>query len=224
MWDYHLFHSPNQARSLQDVFMKVVHDILLSDLQLESHQTGHPSEDPRVALVLWLAGGQEEGPNHHTPALQRTRQRRAMRQHRRALYERRDNSPSRWGHPSRSQFNILLRVFGVHIHRDYSSVDTPIDGVDTGSESLKLFHEDRVKCVDTTPGSVDTRPRFQKTQLPDYDSVSTQPVAKTQLPDWDSVSTQPVAVSTLVSAPRRPVLHKWDSVSTHSLVVSTHSG
>ncbi|MQL93425.1 hypothetical protein Taro_026069 [Colocasia esculenta] len=55
------------------------------------------------------------------------------------------------------------------------------------------------------PGSVDTRPRFQKTQLP----------------DWDSVSTQPVVVSTLVSAPRRPILRKWDSVSTH---LSTHSG
>ncbi|MQM20835.1 hypothetical protein Taro_053863 [Colocasia esculenta] len=90
----------------------------------------------------------------------------------------------------------------------HGSVDTLIDGVDTGSESLKLFHEDRVKCVDTAPGSVDTSPSLQKTQLP----------------DWDSVSTQPVAVSTLVSAPRRPILHKWDSVSTHSLVVSTHSG
>ncbi|MQL86174.1 hypothetical protein Taro_018706 [Colocasia esculenta] len=65
-----------------------------------------------------------------------------------------------------------------------------------------------VKCVDTVPGSVDTSPSLQKTQLP----------------DWDSVSTQPVAVSTLVSAPRRPVLRKWDSLSTHSLVVSTHSG
>ncbi|MQL76564.1 hypothetical protein Taro_008953 [Colocasia esculenta] len=99
----------------------------------------------------------------------------------------------------------------------HGSVDTPIDGVDTGSESLKVFHEDRVKCVDTVPGSVDTSPSLQKTQLPDWDSVSTQPVA-------DSVSTQPVAVSTLVSAPRSSVLRKWDSVSTHSLVVSTHSG
>ncbi|MQM00857.1 hypothetical protein Taro_033605 [Colocasia esculenta] len=53
------------------------------------------------------------------------------------------------------------------------SVDTPIDGVDTGSESLKLFHEDRVKCVDTAPGSVDTRPSSQETQLPDWDRVST---------------------------------------------------
>ncbi|MQL74701.1 hypothetical protein Taro_007074, partial [Colocasia esculenta] len=59
----------------------------------------------------------------------------------------------------------------------HGSVDTPIDGVDTGSESLKVFHEDRVKCVDTAPGSVDTSPRFQKTQLPDWDSVSTQPVS-----------------------------------------------
>ncbi|MQM21837.1 hypothetical protein Taro_054882 [Colocasia esculenta] len=57
-------------------------------------------------------------------------------------------------------------------------------------------------------GSVDTNPRFQKTQLP----------------DWDSVSTQPVAVSTLDPVPRRPVLQNWDSVSRHSMVVSTHSG
>ncbi|MQL83374.1 hypothetical protein Taro_015857 [Colocasia esculenta] len=90
----------------------------------------------------------------------------------------------------------------------HSSFDTPIDGVDTGSESLKVFHEDRVKCVDTAPGSVDTSPRFQKTQFP----------------DWDSVSTQPVSVSTLVPSPRRPVLCNWDNVSTHSVTVSTHSG
>ncbi|MQL98473.1 hypothetical protein Taro_031192 [Colocasia esculenta] len=62
------------------------------------------------------------------------------------------------------------------VYRFYhGSVDTPIDGVDTGSESLKVFLEDRVKCVDTAPGSVDTSPRFQKTQFPDWDSVSTQP-------------------------------------------------
>ncbi|MQM11320.1 hypothetical protein Taro_044227 [Colocasia esculenta] len=65
-----------------------------------------------------------------------------------------------------------------------------------------------VKCVDTAPGSVDTRPSLQKTQLP----------------DWDSVSTQLVAVSTLDPSPRRPFLDNWDSVSTHSVVVSTHSG
>ncbi|MQM16644.1 hypothetical protein Taro_049603 [Colocasia esculenta] len=47
---------------------------------------------------------------------------------------------------------------------------------------------------------------------------------KTQLPDWDSVSTQSQAVSTLDPVPRRPVLQNWDSVSTHSMVVSTHSG
>ncbi|MQM21082.1 hypothetical protein Taro_054115, partial [Colocasia esculenta] len=46
-----------------------------------------------------------------------------------------------------------------------------IDGVDTGSLFLELFHEERVQCVDTVPrsgvdtvlGSVDTRPSFQKT-------------------------------------------------------------
>ncbi|MQL68681.1 hypothetical protein Taro_000963 [Colocasia esculenta] len=89
----------------------------------------------------------------------------------------------------------------------HGSVDTPIDGVDTVSEFLKLFHEIRVKCVDTVHGRVDTRPSSQQTQLL----------------DWDSVSIQPVAVSTLDPASRRPGLRKWDSVSTHSLVVSTHS-
>ncbi|MQM23071.1 hypothetical protein Taro_056132 [Colocasia esculenta] len=62
--------------------------------------------------------------------------------------------------------------------------------------------------INHNSGSVDTSPSLQKTQLP----------------DWDSVSTQSQAVSTLVSVPRRTVLQKWDSVSTHSLVVSTHSG
>ncbi|MQL99521.1 hypothetical protein Taro_032245 [Colocasia esculenta] len=57
------------------------------------------------------------------------------------------------------------------------SVDTPIDGVDT-----------RVKYVDTVPGSFDTRPSLQKTQLPDRDSVSTQPVAMSTL---DLVSRRP---------------------------------
>ncbi|MQM08855.1 hypothetical protein Taro_041715 [Colocasia esculenta] len=55
-------------------------------------------------------------------------------------------------------------------------VDTPTDGVDTGHQSLKQIHEDSVHCVDTIPGSVDTSPRFLKTQLPDWDSVSTQPI------------------------------------------------
>ncbi|MQL68797.1 hypothetical protein Taro_001084 [Colocasia esculenta] len=71
--------------------------------------------------------------------------------------------------------SVAARLRGVY-RFCHGSVDTPIDGVDTGSESLKVFHEDRVKCVDTAPGSVDTSPRFQKTQLPDWDSVSTQPV------------------------------------------------
>ncbi|MQM16634.1 hypothetical protein Taro_049593 [Colocasia esculenta] len=45
-----------------------------------------------------------------------------------------------------------------HWIHEIESVDTPIDGVDTGSTSLKLFHEDRVKCADTVPSTVDTRP------------------------------------------------------------------
>ncbi|MQL83712.1 hypothetical protein Taro_016202 [Colocasia esculenta] len=68
--------------------------------------------------------------------------------------------------------------------------------------------KDGGQCVDTTPGSVDTRPSSQATQLP----------------DWDRVSTQSLVVSTLDPASRRPFLDNWDSVSTHSVVVSTHSG
>ncbi|MQM08822.1 hypothetical protein Taro_041678 [Colocasia esculenta] len=64
------------------------------------------------------------------------------------------------------------------------------------------------QCVDTTPGSLDTRPSSQETQLP----------------NWDKVSTQSLVVSTLDPASRRPFLDNWDSVSTHSGVVSTHSG
>ncbi|MQL90650.1 hypothetical protein Taro_023242 [Colocasia esculenta] len=56
-------------------------------------------------------------------------------------------------------------------------------------------------CVDTAPGSVDTRPSSQETQLP----------------DWDRVSTQSLVVSTLDPASRRPCLDNWDSVSTHSV-------
>ncbi|MQL70339.1 hypothetical protein Taro_002662 [Colocasia esculenta] len=76
---------------------------------------------------------------------------------------------------------LVIPAVLVHkeIHPMYTalvidSVDTPIDGVDTGSEPLKPFHEDRVKCVDTAPGSVDTRPSSQETQSPDWDRVSTQ--------------------------------------------------
>ncbi|MQM21944.1 hypothetical protein Taro_054991 [Colocasia esculenta] len=65
-----------------------------------------------------------------------------------------------------------------------------------------------LSCVDTAPGSVNTRPSSQETQLP----------------DWDRVSTQSLVVSTLDPASRRPFLDNWDSVSTHSMVVSTHSG
>ncbi|MQL87216.1 hypothetical protein Taro_019751 [Colocasia esculenta] len=89
----------------------------------------------------------------------------------------------------------------------HGSVDTPTDGVDTGHQSLKQIHENRVHCVDTVPGSVDTRPSLQKTHLP----------------DWDSVSTQPVSVLTLEPSPRTSFCANWDGVSTHSGTVSTHS-
>ena len=56
--------------------------------------------------------------------------------------------------------NVLCVKFSGMNRFYHGSVDTPIDGVDTGSESLKVFHEDRVKCVDTVHGHVDSRPSF----------------------------------------------------------------
>ncbi|MQL77853.1 hypothetical protein Taro_010259 [Colocasia esculenta] len=72
---------------------------------------------------------------------------------------------------SEEQVDISFELFTIEDWQEaygvyrfcHGSVDTPIDGVDTGSESLKVFHEDKVKCVDTAPGSVNTSPRFQKT-------------------------------------------------------------
>ncbi|MQL95652.1 hypothetical protein Taro_028309, partial [Colocasia esculenta] len=62
--------------------------------------------------------------------------------------------------------------------------------------------------VDTRSGQVDTSPRFQKTQLP----------------DWDSRSTLAQGRSTLDPVSSRPVLQKWDSRSTLVQGKSTHSG
>ncbi|MQM10723.1 hypothetical protein Taro_043621 [Colocasia esculenta] len=67
---------------------------------------------------------------------------------------------------SEEQVDISFELFTIEDWQEeygvyrfcHGSVDTPIDGVDTGSESLKLFHENRVKCVDTVHGRVDTRP------------------------------------------------------------------
>ncbi|MQL96392.1 hypothetical protein Taro_029070 [Colocasia esculenta] len=132
---------------------------------------------------------------------------------------------------------------------------------DSSFDSCNDFYSDRVKCVDTVHGRVDTRPSFQEIHLSDWDSVSTQSVIvstldpisrrpflrkwdnrvkcvdtvhgrvdtrpsfqEIYLSDWDSVSTQSVVVSTLDPVSRRPFLSKWDSVSTHPVVVSTHSG
>ncbi|MQL92568.1 hypothetical protein Taro_025189 [Colocasia esculenta] len=62
--------------------------------------------------------------------------------------------------------------------------------------------------VDTRSGQVDTSPRFQKTQFP----------------DWDSRSTLAQGRSTLDPVSSRPVLQKWDSRSTLIQGRSTHSG
>ncbi|MQL71568.1 hypothetical protein Taro_003890, partial [Colocasia esculenta] len=111
-------------------------------------------------------------------------------------------------------------------------VDTSIDGVDTGSLFLELFHEDRVYIalvidgVDTSIDGVDTGSLFlelfheDRVQCVDIapGNVDTRPSSQeTQLPDWDRVSTQSLVVSTLDPASRRPFLDNWDSVSRHSV-------
>ncbi|MQL68591.1 hypothetical protein Taro_000889 [Colocasia esculenta] len=65
----------------------------------------------------------------------------------------------------------------------HGSVDTPSTGVDIGFQILRQNDEEKVKCVDTASSGVDTSPSLQKTQLPDWDSVSTQSQAVlTQVP------------------------------------------
>ncbi|MQL74343.1 hypothetical protein Taro_006698 [Colocasia esculenta] len=64
-------------------------------------------------------------------------------------------------------YSEILQLYMVYTALVIDGVDTSIDGVDTGSLFLDLFHEVRVQCVDTAPGSVDTRPSSQETQLPD---------------------------------------------------------
>ncbi|MQM07579.1 hypothetical protein Taro_040420, partial [Colocasia esculenta] len=73
-----------------------------------------------------------------------------------------------FGAPEFPQYHLPLRTY-ISYH---GSVNTPTNGVDTGHQSLKQIHEDRVHCVDTVPGSVDTRPNLQKTHLPDLDKKS----------------------------------------------------
>ncbi|MQL73210.1 hypothetical protein Taro_005567 [Colocasia esculenta] len=80
--------------------------------------------------------------------------------------------------PRNLGFSHPKEVAKVYTTLVIDGVDTPIDGVDTGSESLKRFHENRVKCVDTVHGRVDTRPRFQEIHLSDWDicgRVDTRP-------------------------------------------------
>ncbi|MQM07054.1 hypothetical protein Taro_039890 [Colocasia esculenta] len=84
---------------------------------------------------------------------------------------------------------------------------------DIGYARLEMIGEHRfthfcLGSVDTRSGQVDTSPRFQKTQLP----------------DWDNRSTLAQGRSTLDPVSSRPVLQKWDSRSTLDLGRSTHSG
>ncbi|MQL79309.1 hypothetical protein Taro_011749 [Colocasia esculenta] len=67
--------------------------------------------------------------------------------------------------------------------------------------------------VDTRSKQVDTSPRFQKTQLPDWDSRFQK-----------GRSTLDQGRSTLDPVSSKTVLQKWDSRSTLDLGRSTHSG
>ncbi|MQL68299.1 hypothetical protein Taro_000580 [Colocasia esculenta] len=75
-------------------------------------------------------------------------------------------------------------------------------------QQLPRFTHFYLGTVDTRSKQVDTSPRFQKTQLP----------------DWDSRSTLNQGRSTLDPVSSRTVLQKWDSRSTLDQGKSTHSG
>ncbi|MQM19307.1 hypothetical protein Taro_052309 [Colocasia esculenta] len=69
-----------------------------------------------------------------------------------------ESSHSRCGLSRRAQFGVvLLRLLFEPSRSVCESLNSRLFGV------VVL----QVKCVDTAPGSVDTSPRFQKTQLPD---------------------------------------------------------
>ncbi|MQM01508.1 hypothetical protein Taro_034265 [Colocasia esculenta] len=81
-------------------------------------------------------------------------------------------------------------------------------GRDSGADQHSpTFTHFCLGSVDIRSSEVDTSPRFQKTQLP----------------DWDSRLTLDQSRSTLDPVSSRPVLQKWDSKSTLVQGRSTHS-
>ncbi|MQM02171.1 hypothetical protein Taro_034939 [Colocasia esculenta] len=110
----------------------------------------------------------------------------------------------------------------------HGSVDTPIDGVDIGSESLKLFHENRVKLLGQS-SSVDTQVDCVDTTMTKADCVDTTGnYCKTGFWDSELVSTHRWTVSTPLEDCVNTTgycfrIGFWDShlVSTHRWTVST---
>ncbi|MQM22922.1 hypothetical protein Taro_055981 [Colocasia esculenta] len=87
------------------------------------------------------------------------------------------------------------------------SVDTTINGVDTMAQSKGRNVKKRSSSVDTSPGQVDTRVRFQRIKTTGFHLRSTLH----QIVDTRDLS-------------QGIVLPVWDSVSTHLKGRSTHSG
>ncbi|MQM15341.1 hypothetical protein Taro_048287 [Colocasia esculenta] len=92
-----------------------------------------------------------------------------------------------------------------------------------------LFTHFCLGSVDTRSKQVDTSPRFQKTQLPDWDSRSTLDQSRSTLVDTSprfqkGRSTLDQGRSTLDPVSSRTILQKWDSRSTLDQGRSTHSG
>ncbi|MQL73243.1 hypothetical protein Taro_005583 [Colocasia esculenta] len=94
------------------------------------------------------------------------------------------------------------------------SVDTTINGVDTMAQSKGRNVKKRSSSVNTSPGQVDTRVRFQRNKTTGFHLRSTL----NQIVDTTSSQVETRDLSQGI------VLPVWDSVSTHLMGRSTHSG
>ncbi|MQM00424.1 hypothetical protein Taro_033159 [Colocasia esculenta] len=94
------------------------------------------------------------------------------------------------------------------------SVDTTINGVDTMVQNKGRNVKKISSSVDTSPGQVDTRDRFQRNKTTDSHLRST----RNQIVDTTSSQVDTRDLSQGFDLP------VWDSVSTHLMGRSTHSG
>ncbi|MQM04534.1 hypothetical protein Taro_037329 [Colocasia esculenta] len=112
----------------------------------------------------------------------------------------------------KKEFKVLNRP-GTNISCK-GSVDTTINGVDTMAQSKGRNVKKRSSSVDTSPGQVDTRVRFQRIKTTGFHLRSTL---------YQIVDTTASQVDTR-DLSQGIVLPVWDSVSTHLKGRSTHSG